>query len=341
MLLEEFDYDLDPGLIAQHPCDRRDYSRMMVVKRAAGGFENRFFYELPDILEKGDVLVVNDSRVVPARLYGRKSTGSLLEILLLSDRGVDGWEALLRPAKRVRSGTVIFFEDGSQAEVVDRITEKKWLLQFRTATPFDEFLNRYGKPPLPPYIKRKALDNCSAEDLERYQTVYAKMPGSIAAPTAGLHFSAEVLAALSSIGVRCVSVTLHVGFGTFLPIETAVVEAHRMEEEYYEIGEEAAEAINAASRVIAVGTTSTRTIESVADERGRIRAASGYTGLYIYPGFQFKRVNGLITNFHLPKSSLLLLVSAFAGKDLIGTAYRKAMAEKYRFYSYGDCMLIL
>ena len=241
----------------------------------------------------------------------------------------------------MRVGTIIAFEDGSEAEVLERITDKKWRLRFRTVDAFDAFLEHYGRPPLPPYIKRNAQDANRAEDLARYQTVYARTPGSIAAPTAGLHFSDDVLATLAAAGVPCVRVTLHVGIGTFLPIEAGNVEDHRMHEEYYEIGPEAAETINSAARVIAVGTTATRTIESAADERGIVRPASAYTGLYIYPGYRFKRVGGLVTNFHLPKSSLLLLVSAFAGRDCIREAYAKAMAEGYRFYSFGDCMLIL
>jgi S-adenosylmethionine:tRNA ribosyltransferase-isomerase len=234
----------------------------------------------------------------------------------------------------------LLFEDGSEVEVLEKISDKKWLLRFRTETPFEEFLNRYGKPPLPPYIKREQSE-INPEDRQRYQTIYARMPGSIAAPTAGLHFSHQVMSDLDNAGIRRVSVTLHVGFGTFLPIEAENIEEHRMEKEYFEIGEEAAEAINSASRVIAVGTTATRTLESAADEHGHIKAASGYTNLYAYPGYRFKRVNSLITNFHLPKSSLLLLVSAFAGKETIREAYAKAMKERYRFYSYGDCMLIM
>jgi S-adenosylmethionine:tRNA ribosyltransferase-isomerase len=340
MRLEEFNYDLDPELIAQHPCDRRDQSRLMVVDRVTGKYESRYFYQLPEFLRKGDVLVVNDSKVIPARLYARKPTGGLVEILLVSDRHSMGWEAMVRPAKRVRVGMSLLFEDGSEVEVLEKISDKKWLLRFRTETPFEEFLNRYGKPPLPPYIKREQSE-INPEDRQRYQTIYARMPGSIAAPTAGLHFSHQVMSDLDNAGIRRVSVTLHVGFGTFLPIEAENIEEHRMEKEYFEIGEEAAEAINSASRVIAVGTTATRTLESAADEHGHIKAASGYTNLYAYPGYRFKRVNSLITNFHLPKSSLLLLVSAFAGKETIREAYAKAMKERYRFYSYGDCMLIM
>jgi S-adenosylmethionine:tRNA ribosyltransferase-isomerase len=340
MRLEEFNYDLDPELIAQHPCDRRDQSRLMVVDRVTGKYESRYFYQLPEFLRKGDVLVVNDSKVIPARLYARKPTGGLVEILLVSNRHSMGWEAMVRPAKRVRVGMSLLFEDGSEVEVLEKISDKKWLLRFRTETPFEEFLNRYGKPPLPPYIKREQSE-INPEDRQRYQTIYARMPGSIAAPTAGLHFSHQVMSDLDNAGIRRVSVTLHVGFGTFLPIEAENIEEHRMEEEYFEIGEEAAEAINSASRVIAVGTTATRTLESAADEHGHIKAASGYTNLYAYPGYRFKRVNSLITNFHLPKSSLLLLVSAFAGKETIREAYAKAMKERYRFYSYGDCMLIM
>ena len=338
--LEEFNYNLDPALIAQHPCEKRDHSRMMVVDRAAEAIEDALFYNLSDFLKKGDVLVVNDSRVVPARLYGRKTTGSLLEVLLVSRRNPSEWEALVRPAKRIRIGTVVSFEDGSEAEVLERVSDKKWLLRFRTQGTFDEFLDRCGKPPLPPYIKREP-DGYSTSDRERYQTIYARRPGSIAAPTAGLHFSETVLEGLKATGIPVVSVTLHVGFGTFLPIEAEFIQDHRMEEEFYEIGGEAAEAINTASRVIAVGTTATRTIETAVDERGRMGPGSGYTGLYIYPGYRFKRVGGLITNFHLPKSSLLLLVSAFAGREVIRKAYEKAIAGRYRFYSYGDCMLIL
>ena len=340
MRLEEFNYDLDPELIAQHPCDRRDQSRLMIVDRVTGKYESRFFYQLPEFLKKGDVLVVNDSKVIPARLYARKPTGGLVEILLVSDRHSMGWEAMVRPAKRVRVGMSLLFEDGSEVEVLEKISDKKWLLRFRTEIPFEEFLNRYGKPPLPPYIKREQSDT-NPEDRQRYQTIYARMPGSIAAPTAGLHFSHQVMSDLDNAGIRRVSVTLHVGFGTFLPIEAENIEEHRMEEEYFEIGEEAADAINSASRVIAVGTTATRTLESATDEHGHVKAASGYTNLYAYPGYRFKRVNSLITNFHLPKSSLLLLVSAFAGKETIREAYAKAMKERYRFYSYGDCMLIM
>jgi S-adenosylmethionine:tRNA ribosyltransferase-isomerase len=340
MRLEEFNYDLDPELIAQHPCDRRDQSRLMVVDRVTGKYESRYFYQLPEFLRKGDVLVVNDSKVIPARLYARKPTGGLVEILLVSNRHSMGWEAMVRPAKRVRVGMSLLFEDGSEVEVLEKISDKKWLLRFRTETPFEEFLNRYGKPPLPPYIKREQSE-INPEDRQRYQTIYARMPGSIAAPTAGLHFSHQVMSDLDNAGIRRVSVTLHVGFGTFLPIEAENIEEHRMEKEYFEIGEEAAEAINSASRVIAVGTTATRTLESATDEHGHVKAASGYTNLYAYPGYRFKRVNSLITNFHLPKSSLLLLVSAFAGKETIREAYAKAMKERYRFYSYGDCMLIM
>ena len=339
MRLDDFNYDLDPALIAQRPCERRDRSRMMIVDRAAQRFEHRFFYDLPAFLKKGDVLVVNDSRVIPARLFGRKSTGALIEVLLLSEKETLLWEAMVRPGKRVRTGSRVFFEDGSEAVLEERVSDKKWLVRFRTGSPFDEFLDKFGRPPLPPYIRRDPGEQ-EPSDLERYQTIYARVPGSVAAPTAGLHFSDDVLAGLESAGIRRVSVTLHVGIGTFLPIETEQVEDHRMEEELYEIGEEAADVINSASRVVAVGTTSTRTIESAADEKGRVKAGPGRTGLYIYPGYRFKRIGGLVTNFHLPKSSLLLLVSAFAGTDLIRKAYAGAVKERYRFYSYGDCMLI-
>jgi S-adenosylmethionine:tRNA ribosyltransferase-isomerase len=345
MKLEEFDYALPEELIAQEPAAVRDLSRMMVVHRQTGRIDIRTFRDLPEYIGPGDTIVVNDSRVFPARLIGRKETGGLIEILLLTRRQEEQpgelWEVLLRPAKRVAVGMTISFADACRATVVNRLSEKQWLLQFTAATPFDEFLARQGRAPLPPYIKRKRDRLRSERDLERYQTVYARVKGSVAAPTAGLHFTPEILDRLESRGAAIAPVTLHIGYGTFLPIETERVEDHVMEEEHFTLGEETARKVNEATRVIAVGTTATRVLESVAGEEDRIGPAARSTRLYIYPGYRFRRINALVTNFHLPKSSLFLLVCAFAGRDLMQKAYRLAIENRFRFYSYGDCMLIL
>ena len=343
--LEEFVYDLPEELIAQEPAEVRDRSRMMVVHRKTGEIEIRTFRDLPEYVGEGDVFVVNDSRVFPARLIGRKETGGLIEILLLTRQPGDPpgeiWEVLLRPAKRVEIGMTVTFADGCRARIVQRLSDKQWLLEFRTEIPFDDFLARCGRAPLPPYIKRKRDQARSQLDLERYQTVYARVRGSVAAPTAGLHFTDEMFDLLKKRAVGIAPVTLHVGYGTFLPIEVENVEEHVMQEEHFTIDGETARMINGAKRVIAVGTTSTRVLESVADDAGNIRPLSGSTRLFLYPGSRFKRVDALLTNFHLPKSSLFLLVCAFAGKERIQEAYRIAVANRFRFYSYGDCMLIL
>ena len=345
MKLEEFAYDLPEELIAQEPAAVRDQSRMMVVHRETGRFEIRTFRDLPEYFGEGDVFVINDSRVFPARLIGRKETGGLIEILLLTRQpgGLPGetWEVLLRPAKRVEIGMTVTFATGCRALIVRRLSDKQWLLEFRTDIPFDDFLARFGRAPLPPYIKRKRDRSRSQQDLERYQTVYARVKGSVAAPTAGLHFTEEVLDHLRSRAVGIAPVTLHVGYSTFLPIETERVEDHLMEEEHFTIGGETVSMVNGAKRVIAVGTTSTRVLESVADDEGKIRPVSGSTRLYLYPGYRFRRVDALLTNFHLPKSSLFLLVCAFAGRERMQKAYRFAIEKRFRFYSYGDCMLIL
>ena len=346
MKLKDFDYHLPEELIAQRPCELRDNSRMMVIKRKTNEAERNIFQNLPEYLKEDDVLVINDTKVIPARLIGKKETGGIVEILLLLKKGEDSgtlqtWEVLLRPAKRVSIGTRIFFNGECEALVIDRISDKKWAVEFLTSMKFDHFLEQYGRAPLPSYIKRNKDNIKSLEDIDRYQTIYARHPGSVAAPTAGLHFSQNILDTLRKGGVHIVPVTLHVGYGTFLPIETDIVENHIMEEEFFEITKGAAEVISAAEKVIAVGTTSIRAIESAADETGKIKPISAYTGLFIYPGYRFKRVNGLITNFHLARSSLYLLVCAFAGKDLVMKAYNQAIENRFRFYSYGDCMLIL
>jgi len=346
MRVEEFDYRLPEELIAQEPIQVRDQSRMMVVHRNTGACDIRTFRDLPEYFGRGDVIVVNDSRVFPARLIGRKETGRLIEILLLTrqkteDTPGETWKVLLRPAKRVQVGTTITFENGCRATILNRLSEKQWLLNIQTVIPFDDFLSRYGRAPLPPYIKRLKGRSRSERDLERYQTVYARVKGSVAAPTAGLHFTREILDRLQSRGVEIAPVTLHVGYGTFLPIETDRVEDHVMEEEHFSLGEETARKVNEAKRVIAVGTTATRVLESVADDQRKVKPVSGSTRLYIYPGYRFRRVDTLLTNFHLPKSSLFLLVCAFAGRDIMQKAYRFAIENRFRFYSYGDCMLIL
>ena len=318
---------------------------MLFLDKKKEKMEDYLFFQLPDFLQSGDVLVINDSRVIPARLFGKKSSGGILEILLLT-RKTDKkdsqiWEALLRPAKKMHEGDVIILENNCEASVLDRISDKKWLLEFFSPSGFEVYLNTYGRVPLPPYIKRKKNAESNVTDKERYQTIYAKNPGSIAAPTAGLHFSSDVLQKLQTKGIQIAPITLHVGYGTFMPIEINEVEKHVMEYEYYEINENSSKIINNSRRVIAVGTTSTRALESAADKDGHVEAKSGFTNLFIYPGYKFKRINGLLTNFHLPESSLFLLVCAFAGSDFIKKAYAHAVKNNYMFYSYGDCMLIL
>lgn len=346
MKLEEFDYHLPEELIAQEPIGVRDRSRMMVVRRDTGTCDIRTFSDMPEYFGRGDAIVVNDSRVFPARLIGRKETGGMIEILLLARRNTEEmpdetWEVLLRPAKRLQVGMTITFDVGCRAMILHRLSEKQWLLCFNTEIPFDDFLSRYGRAPLPPYIKRRREGLPSQSDLERYQTVYARVKGSVAAPTAGLHFTTEVLDRLTGRGVAIAPLTLHVGYGTFLPIETDRVEDHVMEEERFCLGEESALKINEAARVIAVGTTATRVLESVVDDQRKVRPFSGSTRLYLYPGYRFRRVDALLTNFHLPKSSLFLLVCAFAGREVMLKAYQHAIENRFRFYSYGDCMLIL
>ena len=346
MNIEDFTFNLPEELIAQQPCEPRDNSRMMVVDRSRQSIECKHFYNLADYFDRDDVLVINNSKVIPARLYGTKTTGGTVEILLLSriDESLNSrqqWEVLLRPGKRVGVGTTIVFDEHSHAEIVERVSDKKWILTFHTDGNFETFLTTHGKAPLPPYIKRKKHSPDGSYDLERYQTVYASMPGSVAAPTAGLHFSSDILKSLETRGIRIVPVTLHVGYGTFLPIETESIEDHTMETEHYEIDGENAHILNEAHRITTVGTTSTRVLESATDQKGIIPAMKGQTNLFIYPGYRFKKVDRLITNFHLPQSSLFLLVCAFAGKDLVMKAYERAIRERFRFYSYGDCMLIL
>lgn len=341
MRLEEFDYDLPPELIAQTPLDRRDESRLLVLERESGKMEHRVFHDLPAYLRPGDVLVLNDTRVLPARLIGRrKHTGGKVEVLLLRELGSDRWEVLVKPGRRCPEGEELVFGDGKlTGRVLNRTEEGGRIIAFSPGGPkFLETLNEIGKVPLPPYIRTELKDQ------ERYQTVYARHLGSAAAPTAGLHFTPELLKAIEERGIAILYLTLHVGLGTFRPVREERIEDHRMHEEYYVVRPGVAEAVNAAKkegrRVVAVGTTVVRTLES-AGKSGEVKAGAGWTDLFIYPGFEFRIVDALVTNFHLPKSTLLMLVSAFAGREKILRAYQEAIRERYRFFSFGDAMLII
>lgn len=349
MKLSDFDYTLPPELIAQRPLAERDASRLFVLERDSGRVTHSRFLDLPNFLEPGDLLVLNDTRVFPARLFGRKATtGGRVEVLLLEELGHQTWVALLKPYGRIRASQRLAFADGMEAVVEERLGDGQAMVRFFGGGPFRPWLEAHGRTPLPPYIKRDPDEPLEEkEDRERYQTVFAARPGAVAAPTAGLHFTERMFEALSDRRVEWVTITLHVGLGTFQPVATERLEEHVMEEESYEVGREAAEAINRAAadgrRIIAVGSTAMRTIESAASSGGerKIAPIEGTTALYIYPGYTFSIVDGLLTNFHLPCSTLLLLVCAFGGKDRIFDAYREAVARRYRLYSYGDAMLIL
>ncbi|GAA0354868.1 tRNA preQ1(34) S-adenosylmethionine ribosyltransferase-isomerase QueA [Bacillus horti] len=342
MKVEDFDFDLPEELIAQTPLLYRAESRLMTIDHSSGQIEHQTFYDLLHILQAGDTLVLNNTRVIPARLFGVKlDTGAKVEVLLLKQEEKDVWEALVKPAKRIKVGTVIQFGDGQLlAECLAELPDGGRKIQFRYEGIFNEHLDRLGQMPLPPYIREQL------EDRERYQTVYAKHEGSAAAPTAGLHFTEEILTKLQEKGVEIVYVTLHVGLGTFRPVQAETVTEHVMHAEYYQLSDQAAQVLQKAKlekrRVIAVGTTSARTLETIArDNQGVFVAASGWTDIFIYPGYSFQAIDGLLTNFHLPKSTLVMLVSALAGKDLIMEAYKEAVQQRYRFFSFGDAMLIL
>ncbi len=336
MKTSEFDYRLPPEMIAQHPVEPRDSSRLLVVHRDTGALEHRIFRDITGYLRPGDILVCNDSRVIPARIYGRKTeTGGKVEVLLVAKRGATRWEALVR-GRRVRPGTRLTLGGALEAEVVAATETGSRVLEF--AEPVEPRLEELGVVPLPPYIHEPL------EDPERYQTIYARVRGSVAAPTAGLHFTPQLLDEVLAMGCKMAFVTLHIGMDTFRPIKEEEIEEHHIHTEWCEVSAEAAEQIRAAraagGRVVAVGTTAVRALET-ASESGEIAPFSGPTGLYIYPGYTFRAVDVMLTNFHLPRSTLLLLVSAFAGKALMDRAYREAIAERYRFYSFGDAMLIL
>ena len=340
MKTSDFYYDLPQELIAQDPLEDRSSSRLLHLSMKDGSVEHRHFTDILDYLKEGDCLVVNDTRVIPARLYGHKEeTGALIEILLLKRKENDIWECLVKPGKKARPGAKIVFGDGIlKGEIIDVVEEGNRLIQFQYEGIFEEILDQLGEMPLPPYITHKL------EDKNRYQTVYAKNDGSAAAPTAGLHFTQELLQKVQEKGVKIAHVTLHVGLGTFRPVKVDDVENHHMHSEFYVVEEDQAKLINdtkkQGGRVISVGTTSCRTLESATGEDGVLRAGSGWTEIFIYPGYQFKMIDGLITNFHLPESTLIMLVSALAGKDRIMAAYEEAVKERYRFFSFGDAMFI-
>jgi S-adenosylmethionine:tRNA ribosyltransferase-isomerase len=375
MKTSDFNYDLPPELIAQHPCERRDASRMLVINRAAGTWEHRLFADLSAYLRAGDLLVVNDTRVIPARLFGRKpGTGGKAELFLLEEVAPGEWDILMRCRRRPGPGGYLELEDGAgRAHVLSYGEEGQARVRFETAIPFMEYVERYGHVPLPPYIKRVTGDQCPVSggengrvtgdrcpvsgeegpvtghwspstDQERYQTIYARDPGAVAAPTAGLHFTPEMFARLAAQGVARADVTLHVGIGTFRPVSAERLEDHRMHEERYQVPPAAADAVNrtraAGGRIVAVGSTSVRTLESVADAAGHVTAGGGRTGIFIHPPYSFRAVDLMLTNFHLPQSTLLMMVCALAGRELVLRAYEDAVKERYRFFSYGDCMLI-
>jgi S-adenosylmethionine:tRNA ribosyltransferase-isomerase len=338
--VKDFYFDLPKELIAQHPVKKRDESRLMVINHKSKEIEHKKFKNIIEYLNPGDCLVLNDTRVLPARLLGvREGTGGKMEFLLLKRIDINHWETLVKPGKKANIGTRFDFGDGElKAKVISFSEGGSRIVEFEYDGIFEEVLDRLGEMPLPPYITEKL------EDKERYQTVFSREVGSAAAPTAGLHFTEELLEQIKAKGVEIVFVTLHVGLGTFRPVKAEVVEEHEMHSEHYMLSKEASDVINDAKekggRVIAVGTTSNRTLESIADERGRVCEKSGWTDIFIYPGYKFKIVDALITNFHLPESTLIMLVSAFAGQDLVMGAYDTAVKEKYRFFSFGDAMFL-
>ena len=337
----DFDFHLPEELIAQTPLEKRDASKLLIVNRETGEFQDKYFHSIIDMLEPGDALVMNDTRVLPARLYGQKEeTGGHVELLLLKNTASDEWEVLAKPAKRLKVGTRVSFGDGRLSAVVtEELTHGGRIVRFEYQGIFLEVLESLGEMPLPPYIHEKL------DDRERYQTVYAKESGSAAAPTAGLHFTKELLAEIQAKGVHLVYLTLHVGLGTFRPVSVDNLDEHEMHSEFYQLSEEAASTLRSVKenrgRVIAVGTTSIRTLETIGSKfDGQIQADSGWTNIFIKPGYQWKVVDAFSTNFHLPKSTLVMLVSAFAGRDLVLDAYQHAIQEHYRFFSFGDAMFI-
>lgn len=340
MKVADFDYNLPESLIAQTPMEPRDHSRLMVVRRFGATLEHKRFDNILDYLKPRDVLVLNTTRVLPARLVGRRQgTGGRIELLLLHAVGEDKWDVLVKPGRRAKEGTIIQFGDLLQAEVLERTDAGGRIVQFTYSGDFGKVLDKLGETPLPPYITEKL------DDGERYQTVYSKESGSVAAPTAGLHFTEDLLSAIRSMGVQIVPLTLHVGLGTFRPVQVDDIEDHTMHAEFYALSPESAGIINEChqhgGRVFAVGTTTVRTLETLTNESGIVQPGSGWTDIFIFPGYEYKVVDALITNFHLPRSSLMMLVSAFAGRETIMQAYDVAINEQYRFFSFGDAMLLI
>lgn len=339
MKTSEFDYYLPEELIAQHPTSKRDEARMMVLDRYTGKREDKYFYDIIDYLKAGDVLVMNDTRVIPARLFGhRPEKEEKIEVFLLNNNEGFKWEVLVRPGKKMKIGTEVIFSDELSCKVIDIKEDGNRIVEFYFEGIFNEILDRLGNMPLPPYIKEKLKDN------EDYQTVYSKNPGSVAAPTAGLHFTTELLEKIEGKGVKLAYLTLNVGLGTFRPVNEDEITNHKMHSEFYTLNKETADILNEAKsegrRIIAVGTTSIRTLESVYKKNNKICEDSGWTDIFIYPGFEFKVVDAIITNFHLPKSTLIMLIAAFTSKDIILDAYNDAVSKNYRFFSFGDCMFI-
>ena len=339
MKTSDFDFQLPEKLIAQTPLERRDASRLLTLDRTTGAVAHHHFYELPQFLRPGDCLVLNDSRVLPARLIGHRPSGGACEVLLLVDKGDDLWECLVRPGRKLRPGARVIFGEGQLTAVVEaELEDGKRAVRFRYQGIFLEILEQLGKMPLPPYIKAEL------QDQERYQTVYSKVAGSAAAPTAGLHFTPELLEQVRNMGVKVCFITLHVGLGTFRPVKAEDIADHEMHSEFCMISQETAGIINetrrGGGRVICVGTTSCRTVESFAAEDGKLSERSGWTDIFIYPGYRFKATDALITNFHLPQSTLIMLVSALAGREHVLAAYEQAVQERYRFFSFGDAMFI-
>lgn len=337
MLVTDFDYDLPQELIAQHPMEPRDHSRLLVVDKKTGEIEHKHFYDLVNYLKPGDVLVFNDTRVIPARLHGTKDTGAHVEVFLLTRRDATDWEVLVRPGKKLQVGAKINFSDELSCEVIEHTDFGGRVVRFKYDGIFEEILDRLGETPLPPYI------TAPLEDKERYQTVYNRERGSAAAPTAGLHFTKELLQKIKEIGCEEVFVTLHVGLGTFRPVSEAKIEDHKMHKEFYTVSQEAADAVNKAKaegrRIIAVGTTAVRTLEAAGAD-GQLHAGSSWTNIFIYPGYKFRLVDDLVTNFHLPQSTLLMLVSTLSTREIMLQTYKKAVEEKYRLFSFGDAMFI-
>lgn len=336
----DFYYELPEELIAQTPIKERDHSRLLVLDKKTGDIEHEHFYDIVNYLNKGDCLVINDTKVLPARLYGTRSdTGAVIEILLLKRIDDNRWETLVKPGKKARAGAeIIFKEDLLTGKIIDVEEDGNRIIEFEYKGIFEEILDALGEMPLPPYIHEKL------EDKNRYQTIYAKNPGSAAAPTAGLHFNDELLKKIEERGVNIARLTLHVGLGTFRPVKAEYISEHKMHSEYYELSKENAEKINESKqngkKIFSVGTTSTRTLETLGDEHGFVKAQKGWTDIFIFPGYKYKVVDSLITNFHLPESTLVMLVSALAGRENIMNAYKTAVKEKYRFFSFGDAMLI-